>query len=106
MLGIMPIQSVWADSIVQKMVLTAYKGLKPLVDICNQASCLNELFVVKNVFATALIVASLGGHLEIVKYLISKGVFIDITNEQGYTALMYATSGGDLEMVKYLRVRI
>ncbi len=106
MLGIVPIQSALADGIIERMVLAAFSGdlesLKPLVEICKKAFCLNELYITKNNSATALMAASTKGHLEIVKYLIDEGAYINAENEEGYTALMWASSAGHLEIVKYL----
>lgn len=52
--------------------------------------------------STALINASSEGHLEIVKFLVSKGADLNIKNKYGYTALMKAANEGHLEVVKFL----
>ena len=63
------------------------------VDI-NYTDCFGE---------TALIRASQNGHLEIVKYLISKGANMDyLCSDIHYTALMWASMEGHLEIVKVL----
>ena len=107
MLGIVPIQSALADGIIERMVLAAFSGdlesLKPLVKICKGAVCLNkELFVTETYSITALMAASNKGYLEIVKYLIDEGAYVDAVNNNGATALMEASGEGRLEIVKYL----
>lgn len=52
--------------------------------------------------ATPLILAALGGHLLIVKLLITKGVDINHKNGQGHSALQYACSKGWKEIVLFL----
>lgn len=51
---------------------------------------------------TALIRASYKGHLEIVKYLISKGADMDFAFNDRSTALIWASDKGHLEIVKVL----
>ena len=46
--------------------------------------------------------AAQGGHLAIVKYLISKGAAIDELNIQKETALVYAAEGGHLNVAEFL----
>ena len=52
--------------------------------------------------ATALMVASLNGHAEIVQALLAKGVNINIQANDGETALMAASQEGHAEIVKAL----
>ena len=52
---------------------------------------------------TALLLASGGGHIECVRYLIESGkADVGIQNIDGMTALMYASRGGHIECVRYL----
>jgi ankyrin repeat protein len=46
--------------------------------------------------------ASTYGHLDLVKYLIQKGVDINYQSNQGNTALMMATLGFRVDVVKFL----
>ena len=48
---------------------------------------------------TALIVASSGGHLEIVQALLAAGADVNAIIERGFTALIVASSRGHLEIV-------
>jgi ankyrin repeat protein len=56
---------------------------------------------------SALMVAALGDHIDIVKMLVAAGADVNARNkvaepELGRTPLIYAVSGGDIEIVKYL----
>ena len=51
---------------------------------------------------TALILASYGGHLEIVEYLIKMGASVDVKDSKGQTAFYLASSMGHLEVAKVL----
>ena len=51
---------------------------------------------------TVLIRASADGHEDMVKYLVSHGVALDIRNNKGETALIHAVWRGDENIVKYL----
>ena len=54
-------------------------------------------------YRTALVYASGNGHLDIVKYLVSKGADINIIGDKyGITPLSNAAKNGHLEVVKYL----
>ncbi|EAY15147.1 hypothetical protein TVAG_392640 [Trichomonas vaginalis G3] len=46
--------------------------------------------------------ASLNGHLEVVKYLISVGAYKEVKAKDGSTPLICASEAGHLEVVKYL----
>ena len=50
----------------------------------------------------ALMMAAVGGHIDIAKYLIKKGIEINAKDNDGYTALFFAVIGGHANMVKYL----
>ena len=50
----------------------------------------------------ALMMAAVGGHIDIAKYLIKKGIEINAKDNDGYTALIFAVIGGHANMVKYL----
>lgn len=110
MLGIMPIQSVWADSKVDelKLVIAALDGdLKQVKTLIKQGVDINAKSIMGG---TALMDASANGHLEIVKYLISKGADINAVATietkgviiDNITALMLTSSRGHLEIVQYL----
>ena len=102
MLGMLPIQAVWADRNADLLVDSALNGdlakIKQLVE--QQGVDVNAQY--SSTGGTALMYASLRGHLEIVKYLISKGADVNAKNDDGWTALMYASLRGHLEIVKYL----
>ena len=51
---------------------------------------------------TALMEASLEGHLEIVKCLVENGADVNEKNKNNNTALMLASANGHLEIVKCL----
>jgi ankyrin repeat protein len=53
---------------------------------------------------TALIVATRKNHIEIVKYLLSKGASTELTNLQNFTALGIATDNGLLQVMHLLLV--
>ena len=106
MLGMLPIQSVWADNNVDLLANSATKGdlakIKQLVE--QQGVDVNtKITVGRYKGLTALMGASVDGHLEIVKYLISTGADVNAKNDDGWTALIFAsTTKGHLEIVKYL----
>lgn len=101
MLGMLPIQAVWADKNADLLTYSALKGdlakVKQLIE--QQGVNVNA----KYAGGTALMLASTEGHLEIVKYLISKGADINAKSDKGWTALMAASGEkGHLDVVKYL----
>jgi hypothetical protein len=49
-----------------------------------------------------LIIASQQGHLEVVKFLVEKGVVVDHANDDGNTALVQTSRAGHLEVVEFL----
>ena len=103
MLGMLPIQAVWADRNVDLLVDSAEKGdlakIKQLVE--QQGVDVNAKD--SSTGGTALMYASYSGHLEIVKYLISKGADVNAKSDNGSTALIVASGEkGHLEVVKYL----
>lgn len=51
---------------------------------------------------TALIEATVNGHIEIVKFLLEKGATVDIKSERNLTALAHAAECGQEEIVKLL----
>lgn len=103
MLGMLPIQAVWADRNADLLVDSALNGdlakIKQLVE--QQGVDVNAQY--SSTGGTALMYASLRGHLEIVKYLISKGADVNAKNDNGLTALMAASGDkGKLEIIKAL----
>ncbi|RXH83885.1 hypothetical protein DVH24_013130 [Malus domestica] len=56
----------------------------------------------RNFSLTALHMASANGHLQIVEYLISRGVDLNATNEEMNTPLHWACLNGHVEVVKKL----
>ncbi len=52
---------------------------------------------------TALMWASYGGHIDIVKLLIESGADVNAKNKAGYTALMLARPMGHLEISRLLK---
>merc|ERR1712113_207668 len=51
---------------------------------------------------TPLMLASVEGHLDIVKYLVEKGANVDAFDDKNYTAMMHANANNRLEILKYL----
>src|SRR5574337_289668 len=51
---------------------------------------------------TALMRASLRGHLEVVQLLIANGAWVHVKSNEGWTALMRASLAGHLEVVQTL----
>jgi ankyrin repeat protein len=51
---------------------------------------------------SALHYASTNGHLEIVRFLLDKGAYVDPESPNGTTALMMAARGGHIQIVKLL----
>ncbi|MGX2981911.1 ankyrin repeat domain-containing protein [Helicobacter sp. 23-1045] len=105
MLGVLSIQVVWADKNADLIYDSARDGdldkVKQLVEqqgVDVNAVHIDELGLSSN----ALNIASYQGHLEIVKYLISKGANVNAKDSFGWTALISASSNGKLELVKYL----
>lgn len=52
--------------------------------------------------ATPLLLAVVGGHLQMVKYLASKGASVDASDLKGYTALHYAALKGRVSIFRWL----
>lgn len=52
--------------------------------------------------ATALWSAALGGHLGLVKHLVSEGVDVNVWDHRGRCALTWAATRGDVAMVRFL----
>jgi len=52
--------------------------------------------------STALISASTGGHLDVVKTLLENKANLEIKSIEGYTALIWASRSGHLDIVKTL----
>lgn len=104
MFGIVPLQSAWAVSKADELVEAASNGdleqVKTLIE--KEGIDINARETEYEIGETALIGASTGGQLEVVKYLISKGADINIKDNDGVTALMMASAKGHLEVVKYL----
>merc|ERR1712113_992837 len=51
---------------------------------------------------TPLMLASIEGYLNIVKYLVEKGANVDAFDDKNYTAMMHANANNRLEILKYL----
>ena len=64
----------------------------------------NDVFVnaKNNNGETALVLASINGHFEIVKYLVEHGADVNVQDKWDWTALINASHNGHLEIVKYL----
>jgi ankyrin repeat protein len=54
---------------------------------------------------TPLLIASLEGHLEVVRELLARGAAVDATRNDGWTPLLIATALGRLELVRELLAR-
>jgi len=79
------------------LVVAARAGWEPTTDVLLKAGAKVDA---KNGFGdTALMVASLNGHLAIVKKLFARGAEI---NPPGWTPLAYAATNGQTEVVRYL----
>jgi len=52
--------------------------------------------------SSPLMIAAAKGHVEIMKYLVHMGSFVDMVDSEGWTALHYASAAGQLEAVQYL----
>ena len=48
--------------------------------------------------------AAQGGHLAVMRFLVSEGADIHVRDENGWTALMWAAQGGHLDVVRFLVV--
>lgn len=106
MLGIMPLQSIWANNNDEALIEAVMEGnLKQVKSLIEQGANVNakskELGGI-----TALMSASGAGNLEMVKYLISKGADVNAESKwevMGFsTALMWALMGEHLEVATYL----
>lgn len=106
MLGIMPLQSIWANNNDEALIEAVMEGnLKQVKSLIEQGANVNakskELGGI-----TALMSASGAGNLEMVKYLISKGADVNAESEwevMGFsTTLMSALIGEHWEVAKYL----
>jgi ankyrin repeat protein len=51
---------------------------------------------------TALILASMSGHLPCLEYLVSLGARVNVQDKTGWTALSWAARGGHLDTIKFL----
>ncbi len=79
------------------LVVAARAGFEPTVDALLRAGAKVDA---KNGFGdTAIMVASLGGHLVLVRKLHARGAEI---NPSGWTPLAYAAAGGKTDVVRYL----
>lgn len=80
MLGIVPLQSVWAVSKADELVEAASNGdleqVKTLIE--KEGIDINARETEYEIGETALISASTSGQLEVVKYLISKGADVNV----------------------------
>ena len=56
----------------------------------------------ENTGASALYIASLNGHIEVVRELIAKGAQIDMQHNSGASALSLASQNGHIEVVREL----
>ena len=101
MLGIVPIQAVWADSRINELVEAASSGnlaqVKSLVEQGANVNAKDDRYGI-----TTLIVASMEGQLSVVEYLISKGADVNAKANNGNTALIAASRVGHLSVVKCL----
>ena len=93
MLGIMPLQSIWADNDGEALIEAVIEGnLKQVKSLIEQGVNVNakskELGGI-----TALMLASGAGNLEMVKYLVSKGADVNAESMGFLTALMWALMG-------------
>lgn len=95
MLGIMPLQSIWADNNGEALIEAVMGGggnLKQVKSLIEQGVNVNakskELGGI-----TALMLASGAGNLEMVKYLVSKGADVNAESMGFLTALMWALMG-------------
>lgn len=102
MLGIMPIQSALADSKSDALVDAALNGELEQVKMLIEKEGVDINAKESEIGATALLVASVKGHLEIVQYLINKGADINAKGDKVVTALMGASAAGHLAVVKAL----
>lgn len=102
MLGIVPIQSVLADSKATELILAAADGELEQVKTLIEKEGVDINARESKIGATALFGASLKGQLEVVKYLIDKGADINVKIDNGRTALIIASMNGHLEVVKAL----
>jgi uncharacterized protein len=79
------------------LVVAARAGFEPTVDALLRAGAKVDA---RNGFGdTAIMVASLGGHLVLVKKLYARGAQI---NPAGWTPLAYAATNGKTDVVRYL----
>ena len=91
-------------------LIRAIMNMKPNMDIVRellnydqQTEDLKKLIDTKdNTGKTALMFASLNGHLKVVETLIEKEANILEKTEEGYTALMFASLNGHLKVVETL----
>lgn len=74
-------------------------GLKELLNMANNAN----VNVANRHGETAVHMASSGGHVEVVKYLHSKGANIDVLDKHNDSAIYWAARQGHLEVVRYLK---
>jgi len=79
------------------LVVASRAGWEPTVDVLLKAGAKVDA---KNTFGdTAIMVASLNGHLVLVKKLFARGAQI---NPAGWTPLAYAATNGQTDVVRYL----
>lgn len=102
MLGIVPLQSALADNKVGALVNAALDGKLEQVKTLIEKEGVDINVRESKIGATALMIASGKGHLEVVQYLINKGADINAKVDSGRTALMMASQMGHLGVVKAL----
>lgn len=97
MLGIMPLQSIWADEAEDMRWAIIERDLAQVKSLVEKGASVN-------IKTDGLMFASMWGELEIVKYLVSKGADINAESKElsGVTALMATFINKHWEVAKYL----
>lgn len=91
----------YANSAETEMIYAAFQGNLSEVKSCISKGNVDINSIDQN-GDTALIVAALDDHMDVVKYLLSLHANVQLKNDDGYTAYNYAVSEKDMDMADML----
>jgi uncharacterized protein len=97
----------WALTGGHALIESAYKGHNGMVALLVERGVDANFYIKDQVFnsgATPILAAVMGSHLEIVKYLLSKGADLSFTDQTGIRAYNYARLYGSSELAAFIKL--